>query len=645
MKKRPSRALAPPPPPLLWALAAGVVLAAAAAPWSLGDATAAGPSPEATAADPAAVLEGKGPHAVADTGLFVTDATIPMEDGVRLHARIWRPDPLGEPRPTIVSMTPYTLDDAQEYGTYFADRGYVYVNVDVRGRGSSGGEFWPLAQDGPDGARVVEWVARQEWSDGRVLMRGGSYRGMVQWQTLAAGPPEPLVSVVPTASVHPGWDYPNPSGLFLSYATRWLGFVQGRASQGSLFGANDYWSSRYRILHREGRAFAELDEITGISGRVFERWIQHPGYDAYWRAMNPDSADYARIELPVLTITGHFDGDQPGAMKYYRNHMRHGTASATRRHYLVIGPWSHGGTRDPSKELGGLTFADTAVIDIEGLHDEWYRWVLDEGDRPSFLEDRVVYYQMGADQWRSAPSLEAVSDSSVSFYLESPEGDARDVFHSGRLARRPPGRADADGYTHDPRDTARVDPPTDGGYTSGGAAYLAGPKLVYHSAPVERPLTVAGYMRLEAWIEMDVPDTDLGAFVYEIRPDGTPIYLGQSMLRARYRNGLDAPEPVEPGRVERYVFDRFYWFSREVEAGSRIRLVVAPVNTPDLDKNYQSGGNTITETVADARTGTIRLHLGPETPSRLVLPVANDGSDGSDRSEGSGGGGGGETGS
>jgi putative CocE/NonD family hydrolase len=595
----------------------------AAAPGPLSAATGFGSvEPSAPSGPPAIVA----PVAEADTVLFVTDTMIPLRDGVRLHARIWRPDPPGEPRPTILSMTPYTLDDAQDYGEYFADRGYVYVNVDVRGRGSSDGEFWPLAQDGPDGADVVGWIADRSWSDGRVLMRGGSYRGMVQWQTLAEDPPEALVSVVPTASVHPGWDYPNPSGIFLSYAARWLGFVQGRASQSSLFGANDYWSARYRILHREGRAFEEMGEVTGISGRVFDRWIEHPAYDEYWRAMNPDSADYARIDVPILTITGHFDGDQPGAMKYYRNHMRHGRPSATGDHHLVVGPWSHGGTRDPSAELGGLTFADTAVIDVEGLHDEWYRWALGEGEKPSFLEDRVVYYVMGADAWRSAPSLEAVSDTAVSFHLASPGGDARDVFHSGRLERDPPAEADVDSYRYDPRDTAEVDPPTDGGYTSGGAAHLEGPKLVYHSPPLDAPLTVAGYMRLEAWIELDVPDTDLAARVYEIRPDGTTIRLGESLLRARYRNGVDAPpELVEPGRVERYVFDRFYWFARELKEGSRLRLVVTPVNTPELDKNYQSGENTITETVDDARAATVRLHLGGDTPSRLVLPVSRGG--------------------
>ena len=100
---------------------------------------------------------------------------IPVGGDVALHGRLYRPDPVDTPRPTIFSMTPYTIDDAHAYGTYFARHGYAYLNVDVRGRGASGGTFWPLVQDGPDGAAVVEWIARQSWSDGRVAMRGGSY--------------------------------------------------------------------------------------------------------------------------------------------------------------------------------------------------------------------------------------------------------------------------------------------------------------------------------------------------------------------------------------------------------------------------------------------------------------------------------------
>lgn len=610
--------------------------------------------PAALAARPGAPGPAAAPdEPAADTSVYITDVQIPVGDGVELHGRVWRPvpdrapgeasssggdgepggravPPAGEPRPVVVSLTPYTLDDAHDYGRYFAERGYVYLNVDVRGRGSSGGTFRPLVRDGADAAAVIRWAAGRPWSDGRVVMRGGSYRGMVQWQALAADPPEALDAVVPTASAHPGWDFPNPNGIYVSYATRWLAFVQGNASQSSLFGDGDYWDARYREMHREGRAFAELDEITGIGGETFQRWIEHPWYDDYWREANPDSADYRSVDVPVLTITGHFDGDQPGALKYYRNHMAWGDEEAVRNHHLVIGPWSHGGTRDPQTELQGLTFADTAGIDVDALHDGWYRWALEGEEKPAFLEDRVVYYVMGEDRWRSAPSLDAVADTSRSYHLSSPEGDARDVFRSGRLTERAPAEADVDSYTYDPRDTADVATwETMGGdYTAGGAAFLDDPKLVYHSPPLESDVEVSGVMKLNAWIELDVPDTDLAAWVYEVRPDGETLHLGSSFLRARHRQGVESSELIEPGEVLRYTFDRFYWFSRELREGSRLRLVILPLNSPGRDKNYQAAEHPVHQTVEDARTGTLRLHTGPEHPSRLVLPVRSDGGGG-----------------
>jgi putative CocE/NonD family hydrolase len=144
---------------------------------------------------------------------------------------------------------------------------------------------------------------------------------------------------------------------------------------------------------------------------------------------------------------------------------------------------------------------------------------------------------------------------------------------------------------------------------------------VYHSPPLSESLTVSGYATLELHVEMDVPDMDLLAALYEIRPDGSTVYLGQSELRARHRKGVDRSELVTAGAVELYTFDRFYWFSRTLRAGSRIRLVVAPLNSPERDKNYNSGGNTIGETRGDARTANVRIHHGSRYPSRLILPV------------------------
>ena len=583
----------------------------------------------ASAQAPVVRHQASGRAAPSDTASFtIVDVMVPGAGGTMLHGRLYRPTPVDEPRPTIFSMTPYTADDAHEYGTYFARRGYGYLNVDVRGRGASEGTFRPMVQDGADGAAVVNWIARQPWSDGRVAMRGGSYRGMVQWQILAENP-GPLRTVVPTASAYPGWDFPNPNGIFLSYATRWLAFVQGQASQGALFGDTEYWNRKYREMHRQGQPFATLDEITGLSLRsaqIFKRWIDHPHLDDYWQAPSPDSADYRRLDQPILTITGHFDGDQPGALRYYRKHMKHGSSQGKRQHHLLIGPWSHGGTRHPAKELNGLTFADTAAIDVNRLHRRWFDWVLRDGAKPEILRDRVVYYVMGTGQWRTAPSLAAVADTTRRLYLHSPGKNPSDPFNAGRLTSSRPETEDIDQYVYDPRDTADVATleSMEDDYTEPGAAFLDGPKLIYHSPPVEERFEMSGQMHLDAWIELDVPDTDLAAWVYEVRPTGRTIYLGQTALRARHRNGVTTSALVEPGTIERYRFDRFYWTSRQIKKGSRIRLVIAPVNDPERQKNYNSGGPPMQETIQDARTATVKFHLGPDHPSKLVLPVRSD---------------------
>jgi putative CocE/NonD family hydrolase len=565
-----------------------------------------------------------------DRGSFtVTDVMVPVSDSTRLHGRLYRPAS-DSARPTIFSMTPYTVDDAHEYGRYFASRGYVYLNVDVRGRGASDGTFRPLVgTDGADGAAVARWVAQQPWGDGRVAMRGHSYRGIVQWQILAEGA-EPLRSAVPTAANYPGYDFPSHHGIFYSYAARWLSLVRERAHQGALFGDTGYWSGKYRALHTSGRPFQDLADMAGLSLRsaaIFKEWTRHPHLDDYWQAPSPDPADYRGLDPPILTVTGHFDGAQPGALHYYRKHMQHGAAQGPQQHYLLMGPWGHFGTRTPTKEHRGLTFADTAAIDMKRLHLKWYDWVLKEGTKPEMLSGRVVYYVMGADRWRAAPSLEAVADTSRTFYLQSHDSNPDDPFDAGQLLAQSPEEPDTDQYVYNSRDTAdfKTLQSMQRSLTAPGAAFLDGPKLIYHSAPVEASFELAGQMRLDAWIELDVPDTDLAAWVYEIRPTGRTIHLGWTKLRARHRMGVDTTRLVEPGSVQRYRFDRFYWTSRRIQEGSRIRLVIAPLNDPAWQKNYNAAKPPVQQSVEDARTATVKLHLGPDRPSKLVLPVRSGG--------------------
>ena len=117
---------------------------------------------------------------------------IPMRDKVELNATLYLPKtPDGSPpkTPVIFTLTPYISDTYHARGAYFASHGYVFALVDVRGRGNSGGEFEPFANEPRDGHDVVEWLAKQPFCDGKVAMWGGSYAGFDQWATAKEFPP------------------------------------------------------------------------------------------------------------------------------------------------------------------------------------------------------------------------------------------------------------------------------------------------------------------------------------------------------------------------------------------------------------------------------------------------------------------------
>src|SRR5215470_11195725 len=113
---------------------------------------------------------------------------IPMRDGVKLNATVFTAHEQKEPLPVIFTFTPYIGDSYTDRAVYFAKHGYVYALVDVRGRGNSGGEFWPFENEGRDGYDVVEWLAKQPYCNGKVTMWGGSYAGFDQWTVIKEFP-------------------------------------------------------------------------------------------------------------------------------------------------------------------------------------------------------------------------------------------------------------------------------------------------------------------------------------------------------------------------------------------------------------------------------------------------------------------------
>jgi uncharacterized protein len=303
--------------------------------------------------------------------------------------------------------------------------------------------------------------------------------------------------------------------------------------------------------------------------------------------------------------------------------MKNASPEARARHYLVIGPWDHAGTRTPQAEFGGLKFGPASLVDLPKLHLDWYAWTMQGGAKPQFLEKNVAYYVMDADKWRYADTLEGVTAESRPYYLDS-VANATDVLAAGSLGTAQ-GKGKPDQYVYDPRDvsiaaveaTADVNSYMDQRLVNAGH----GKQLVYHTAPFARDTEVTGYFQLQAWLAIDQPDTDFGVTVYEIRADGSSIMLTNDVQRARYRESLRTPKLVTTREPLRYDFKSFTFVSRMLRQGSRLRLVVAPVNSMYSQKNFNAGGDVSSESKRDARAVTVKLYHDRAHPSALLVPL------------------------
>jgi putative CocE/NonD family hydrolase len=552
---------------------------------------------------------------------FTWGVKIPMRDGVKLNGTVYKPRD-GKPTPVIFTLTPYTMESSHGRGIYFSQHGYAFVTVDCRGRGNSEGIFEPFASEARDGHDITEWLAAQPWCDGQVAMWGGSYGGYDQWLTLREFPPH-LKTIVPTASAHAGVDFPYFANIFYSYEIQWLTFTSGVTRNTSLMDDSEFWISKFHEMYQNHLPFKELDRIIGNHSTFFQTWVKHPHPDEYWDGMAITPEQYDQIDLPILTITGQYDGDQPGAIEYYRRHMQ-SKSGAKQNHFLIIGPWDHPGTRDPKAEFGGLKFGEDSLLDMNNLHKEWYGWTLKGGKKPGFLKKRVAYYVVGEEKWKYADSLETIPAHPKKMYLDSTEG-ANDVFHSGTLGRNLPKGKPSDTFIFDPLDKRPGDLErsdiseylTDQTYDLN----LFGNGLVYHSEPLDKDTEITGWVKLFTWMSMDVPDTDFMVTLSEVLQDGKVIRLTQDLQRARYRESNRVEKLIVPGAINLYTFSGFTFFSRHISRGNRLRLSIRCPNSIYLEKNYNSGGVVAEESGKDARTAHLTLFHDRDHPSYLELPV------------------------
>lgn len=556
------------------------------------------------------------------------DARIPMRDGIALSGRIYRPAQGEGPWPVVFHMTPYNADRLHETGKYFAAHGYVFAAIDSRGRGNSEGEQITWVREGVDGYDAMTWLAAQPWSNGQIASEGGSYTGKNNWSWAALRHPA-FRTMIPSAAGLVGYD----SGISrnMLQPRQMAGFysmIAGKDMQNNFMGDQDFWFWALSELHNGTVSFRDFDELVGYPGTYWKEETSHPEPDAFWAAAGPLDDEWAGIEVPVLSVTGIYESAQQGTLEFQRRHITAAEPAISDQHYMLMGPWTHSGTRQPARMVGGLDFGEESMININELHVQWYDHVLKGGPLPELLKDRFTYYLMGPNEWRGAPTIEAATKVWETLYLDSPTATAGSIADAGALSANAADQA-PDVY---------VDDPAAPGYWQGfdlqgrgtpqwltdaePIERFNGDGLVYDTAPFEVARDLVGRPRIQLQMTMDTPDADIHVQLYEVLADGSVVYLSEDRIRARYRKSETEPEMVTPGQFDLYDFDRMYFVARRIEAGSRLRMIVFPVgNSLYHPRNRNSGGVVAEETAKDNRIANIQVKLGPDQ-SRILLPFS-----------------------
>lgn len=546
------------------------------------------------------------------------DLRTPMRDGVELSSDVWLPQADGR-YPVILIRTPYVKTDpmsaqAVVLGRYFAEHGYAVVVQDVRGRGNSDGKFDFYFQEAADGHDSVEQLAAQPWSNGRVCMMGVSYLGAVQWLAAKERPPH-LACIAPTS---PSGSYqdelPRTGGAFMMmWALMWLNETSGHVSQGGNMGAVDL----ARVFSH--RPLLTMDEAFGRRMPLFRKFVEHDLLDDYWKRIQLGPADFARIDIPILATTGWFDGDQEGALHYWRGMEARG--GGAKDQYLTIGPWNHiqsytGG----AEKIGELALPKELIIDNKAMHLAFFdRYLKQSASR--FDQPHVRLFVSGTNVWRNFDAFPLREATETRLYLSS-RGAANSVRGDGALRWAKPARAGRDTYLYDPKNPVPLNLNAELFAGDRKEAQSRQDVLVYTSPPLEKAVEVIGPVAIELFAASDAKDTDFTAAISDVGPDGKAILLGSKpvgIIRARYRDGPTAqPSLLTPGKAERYRIN-LGAIGHAFLPGHRIRVEISSSAFPMFNPNQNTGNPIATDTEWKNANQTI-FHGGARA-SALILPV------------------------
>lgn len=508
-----------------------------------------------------------------------------MRDDCELVTEIHLP-PAAAASPAVLMRTPYSRT---LFGVEIAPlvaAGYAVVVQSVRGRHGSEGSFVPYLAEGEDGYDTVEWVASQQWCDGQVAMIGASYGGWTQWAAARERPPslKTLISSVCCASWTKEW--PWADGVLWQGAISWLHMVAGSEDHDltDMDPTQPYWPLR-DFQRRYGRSLTQAQD-----------WLEHPRPDDYWAPITLSAKDFAGMDLPVLHITGWFDGCQRGAQFLYEGMRTH--SPAAHKQALLVGAWDHT-VREMKRTYDGVDFGPHSVL---GYHQERIAWL------NAHLRDRgapasaVRAFITGTNRWTTLPDLPHPDTSSRHWHLG---GD-------GRLGEHPTDETRS--YVYDPCDPTPTRSAADASYPLliRNTIHEREDVLTWDGELLESAITLVGVARVQVHFSASVPDTDLFAELVDIAPDGTRVLVAHGRLRVRYRHADEAM--LIPGELAHAAIEmvcRVHQFA----PGHRLGLAIMSSGAPLWAPHPNQGGDLLD--ASEPTSATITIH----SESTLTLPT------------------------
>jgi hypothetical protein len=538
---------------------------------------------------------------------FATESGIVIQaaDGASISVTVIRPNSLSKALPTLLE---YTERDAQNSTKESAARGYAGVAYSAEKRKSAAG-IDPFEFAAADARQVIDWIAKQPWSDGRVGMYGDAYGGYVPWAAAKKLPPA-LKAIATSVSVAPGVSIPMAGNIFQNAAYGWS-LQMADAAQSPDEADAAPWRALDEKWYRSGRRYRDLGRVYGMHNPVFVRWLNHPSYDAYWQNFIPYQKQFAHVDIPVLTMTGYFAASEPADLYYFTQHHRYNPHA---NHTLLVGPYDEAMLRfGASASLHGYQVDPIALVDFRELRYQWFDHVFKDAALPAELSDRVNYEVMGANEWRHAPSLDAMADGSLRYYLE---GAASGVNHHLSLHKKTKDAFVEQTTSFVDRKDAAWTPPTD--LISRSLAPRHG--TIFVSDPLTKPAIFNGLFSGRLDFAVNKMDMDLNISVYELLPTGDYIRLFSPTyeIRASYAQDRTRRHLLKAGERQKLSFKSERITSRQLLPGSRIAIVLGIGKRPDREINYGTGGDVSEESIAD---GKIPLKIQWYNDSYIDIPV------------------------